>query len=98
DGDSARRLVVASAGDDAFRIRYDRAIVKKDVDPALRRQESANVALEREIRLTRALDGFDDLGIRRMNQVANLTADGSLPCGERFDVRVDARVGLVVRH
>ena len=63
----------------------------------LRGQQGADVALQHEIRTIRALDRFDDLGIGRVNQLADLPADGLLPLGKRLDVRVDTLVRRV-RH
>jgi hypothetical protein len=52
-----------AAGDDPLGVRDDPAVVEEDVDVVLGRQESADVALEDEIRLDPPLDGLLDLGV-----------------------------------
>ena len=98
NGDCTGGLIVVSAGDDALWVGDDRAVVQEDIDPGLRRQQRADVTFERKIRLAGALDGLLHLRIRRMDQVADLLADGLLPVGQGFDVSVDPWVSVVPRH
>ncbi|HYB86883.1 MAG TPA: hypothetical protein VEC76_08545 [Streptosporangiaceae bacterium] len=51
-----------AAGDDPFGIGDDAAVIKKDVDVILRRQQRADVALKDEVRLPGALDGLATSG------------------------------------
>jgi hypothetical protein len=91
-------LVVVTAGDDSARVGNDCAIVQKHIHTSLGRQKSTDVPLEREIRLPSALDGLHHLRVGRVDQRANLPADGLLPLGQGFDVSVDSSVGVVPWH
>ena len=79
-----------SRGDDAFWIGDDATVVHEDVHVILGREERADVALEHEVRLDRALDGLLDLGIGGVDQRANLETDLLLPIRQIVDVDVDA--------
>ncbi|MNY58069.1 hypothetical protein D3C86_1943620 [compost metagenome] len=79
-----------------MRIRDDAAVVHKHVDVVLRRKEGADVPVQDEVGLDGAFDGFLDGGIRGVDQVADLPANGLLPGRKHFDVAVHARVFGVV--
>ncbi len=55
----------------------------------LRGQERADVALEHEVRLPRALDRLDNVRVGEVDQLADRATDGLLPLGQRVDVGVD---------
>ncbi len=59
----------------------------------LGRKQGADVALHHEVRLDRALDGLDDLGVGGMDQIADLAADILLPLRQGVDVAVNAWIG-----
>jgi hypothetical protein len=61
------------------------------------RQQRTDIPLQYEVRLPGALDGFGDLGVRLVDQVADLATDRLLPIGQGGDVVVDSRIGLVVQ-
>ena len=84
-----------AAGDDSRRIRDDGAVVEKHVDVVLRRQQRADVALQYEVRTVGAFDRFGNLVVGRVDEIANLAADGLLPIGQGIDVGVNTRVGSV---
>ena len=81
DRDGSGGLVVVAAGDDAFRIRNDRAVVKEDVDMIFCGEQCADVALEYEIGLDSPLDRFDDFRVDGMNKITNLLTNLLLPRG-----------------
>ena len=54
------------------------------------RQEGADVALEDEVRPIGEFDGFGHRRGGSVDQVADLAADGLLPCGQGIDVGVNA--------
>src|SRR5207237_10414232 len=56
-GDGAGSLIVVPGGDDALGIGHDRAVVHKDVDVVLRRQQGAKVAMQHELRTVSAVYG-----------------------------------------
>src|SRR5450631_2675683 len=91
-GDGAGCLVVVAGGDDSLGIRNHGAVIEKDVDVVPGRQQSADVALQDEVRLDAALDGLGDLWVGAVDQVADLSADPPLPRGQCIDVGVDAAV------
>src|SRR5262249_27384626 len=95
DGHRARSLVVVPSGDNSFRIGDNRAVVEKDVDVILGGQQRADVALQHEVRMVGALDGFCNLWVGGADQLANLAADGLLPNGQGIDVGVNPWVGGV---
>ena len=95
DGHGAGGLVVVSGGDDALGIGHDGAVIKEDVDMVFRGQQGADVALEHEIGPVRALDGFGNLRVCRVDQVTNLAADRLLPVRQARDVLVHPRIGAV---
>jgi len=78
-GHRAGGLVVVSGGDNAFGIRDDSAVVEEYVDVVFRGQLGADVALKHKVRTVGALDGFDNLGVSGVDQLANLAADLLLP-------------------
>jgi hypothetical protein len=84
-----------AAGDDPLGIGHDRAVVEEHVHVVLRRQQGADVSLQHEVRLSRALDGLLDLGVDGVDELPDLPADRLLPVGEGVDVGVDARIGFV---
>jgi hypothetical protein len=61
---------------------HDPAVIRKDVDVVLCGQQRADVGLEHELGLHRALDRFLDLSIRSVDQVTHALADRLLPCGK----------------
>ena len=81
DGHRAGSLVIVPSSDDAFGIGDNRAVVEKYVDVVLRRQQGADVALKHEVRTIGALDGFGNVWVGGVDQLANLAADGLLPNG-----------------
>jgi hypothetical protein len=70
-----------SGGDDSFRVGDDAAVVEEQVDVVFRCEEGADVALENEVGLYRALDRLRDFGVGGMDQVAELLGDVLLPFG-----------------
>ena len=78
-GDRPPCLVPVTAGDDAFRVRHDAAVVQEDVDVVLRGEQRADVAVEHEVRLDRPLDRLLDRGVRLMDEIAHPLADLLLP-------------------
>ena len=95
DGQRARAFVLVAAGDDSRRIRDDGAVVEKHVDVVLRRQQRADVALQNEVRTVGAFDRFGNLVVGRVDEIANLAADGLLPIGQGIDLGVNTRIGSV---
>src|SRR5215207_2414690 len=81
DRDGSGGLVVVAAGDDALRIRNDRAVVKEDVHMIFGGEQCADVALQYEIGLDSPLDRFHDLRVDGMNKIANLLTNLLLPRG-----------------
>jgi hypothetical protein len=79
-------------GDDVLGIGDDSAVVEKDVDVVLRRQQRADIALQNEVGTIDELDGLGDFPVGGMDQVADLAADDLLPLRQGVDVRVDAWV------
>jgi len=61
-------------------------------------EQGADVALEHEVRLVCALDGFCYLGVGNVNQCANLAADLLLPGRKFIDVGLDSWIGIVFRR
>jgi hypothetical protein len=57
-------------------------------------EQSADVALEHEVRLNPALDRLLHLRVPGMDEIAHLAADRLLPIEKRVDVGIDARVLL----
>src|ERR1700745_4256786 len=68
-GYGAGGLVVVTGRNDPVRVSDNAAVVKEYVDVILRRQQRADVALEDEVRLRGALDGFGHLRVGAMDQV-----------------------------
>jgi hypothetical protein len=63
------------------------------------RGQRADVALQHEVRLLGPLDGFGDLRVGGVDQVADLAADGLLPIGQGNDVGIDTWIrGGCHRH
>ena len=87
-----------AGGDDAVRVGHDRAVVEEDVDVVLRGQQGADVALEDEVRLDRALDRLLDLGVGGVDEVADLAGRSPAASRQRVDVGVDARIPLVAQR
>lgn len=85
-GHGAGGLVLVTGGDDSLRIGDDGAVVEKYVDVVLRRQQGADVALQHEVRTVGELDGFGDLSVGSVDQIADFAADGLLPIGQGIDV------------
>src|SRR5262249_15910526 len=96
-GNRTGGLVVVAGRADSLGIRDYAVVVEKYVDVVLRRQQGADVALQHEVRTVGELDGFDDLFIRGVDQIADLTADGPLPVGQGTDIGVDPWVSGI-RH
>ena len=48
-----------------------------------------------EVRTVGAFDRFGNLVVGRVDEIANLAADGLLPIGQGIDVGVNTRVGSV---
>ena len=96
-GHRAGRLVVVAGGDDALRVRRDAAVIHEDVDVVLRGEQRADIAIEVEMGLDGVLDLLEHIGIGRVEELADLLADLSLPLGQRIDVVVDARIDHI-RH
>src|SRR5207248_9619900 len=94
-GDGAGSLIVVPGGDDALGIGHDRAVVHKDVDVVLRRQQGANVAVQHEVRTVSAFDGLGDLWVGCVDQLAHLAANGLLPGGQAGDIGVNAWIGYI---
>jgi hypothetical protein len=95
DSHGSSGLVFVSAGDNSLRVGHDATIVKEYIDVVFGGQQGADVALEHEVWLARALDCFNDLGIGGVNQLANLAADLLLPGGQGSDIGVYAWVGRI---
>lgn len=89
-------LVLVPAGDDPVRIRNDSAVVQKDVDVVLRRQQCADVAVQDKVRLGGALDGFLNVSVSGVDQRADVAADRLLLRWQRVDERIHA--GIVGRR
>ena len=68
-------------GDNSLGIGDDGAVVEKYVDVVLRRQQGADVALKHEVRTVGTLDGFGNVSVGGVDQLADLAADGLLPNG-----------------
>ena len=81
DRDGSGGLVVVAAGDDALRIRNDRAVIKEDVHMIFGSEQCANIALEYEIGLDSPLDRLDDFRVDGMNKITNLLTNLLLPRG-----------------
>ena len=75
----SRCLVGLSGGDDPFWVGDDAAVVEEEVDVVLGRKEGADVSLEDEVGLHRALDRLADLWVGAVDQVAELLAGVLLP-------------------
>jgi hypothetical protein len=95
DRDGACGLVVVAGGDDSVGTGHDAAVIEKEVDVILGRQNCTDVAMQDEIRLGSALDGLGYLWIDGMDEIAHLLADPSLPGREAIDVSIDSGIGVV---
>ncbi len=93
--DNVRALLFSWPPVDSRRIRDDGAVVEKHVDVVRRRQQRADVALQYGVRTVGAFDRFGNLVVGRVDEIANLAADGLLPIGQGIDVGVNTRVGSV---
>jgi hypothetical protein len=92
-------LAVVTPGDDVLGVGDHRSVIQENVDVLLRRQESADVALQDEVGAVSELDRLRDLSIGGVDQVSDLAADALLPGGEGVDVGVDAGItGLRHRY
>ena len=97
DRDRTAGLVALAPGDDPLGVGDHAAVVEEHVDMVPGGQQRADIAIENEVRLDGALDRLLDLGVGRVDEVADLLADRLLPRGQSVDVGVDSGVPGV-RH
>src|SRR5262249_46733543 len=95
DSHRAGGFVAVPSGDNAFGIGNHRAVVEKDVDVILGRQQGADIAFKYEVRTVGALDGFGHIWVGGVDQLAHLAADGLLPIGQAIDISVNTWVGSI---
>jgi hypothetical protein len=78
DLDCLRRGVVVALVYDTTRVGNGR-VVDKHVDVGFRREQGTNVAVQHEVGLDGSFDGLLDVGVRGMDEIANLLAYVLLP-------------------
>src|SRR5256884_5632247 len=91
DGHGAGGLVVLAAGDDSIGIRDDAAVVEKNVDVVLRRQQRTDVALQHEVGMPEPPDGSRLPGGGGPGTNAYRTAHRPLPVRQGTDIGVATR-------